>query len=211
PPRPTSTASRARKPCSRRVTRRDCWVAAPWRWRPCTLASHADRVRPVRPGGRMKRNQRIVRFLAALGGVFVAATLLVSATANGSSGKSRERARTPVVMFPAYFFTTLRVTVHHQTLAPECPRSGSFRVFFLNDEPPNFSPLCQRKLLRLTCAAKSGRPMSRRFSDQHSVDVAIENYGKTESAPFYEPMYEALEGAGYGRHPSRRVRGYDAL
>jgi hypothetical protein len=34
----------------------------------------------------------------------------------------------PLVMFPAYFFTTLSITVHHQTVAPECPppaRSGS--------------------------------------------------------------------------------------
>ncbi|HET8873860.1 MAG TPA: hypothetical protein VFM83_09255 [Gaiellaceae bacterium] len=158
----------------------------------------------------MKRNQRIVRFLAALGGVFVAATLLVSPTANGSPGKSRERARTPVVMFPAYFFTTLRVTAHHQTVASECPRSGSFRVFFLNDEPTNFSTLCQMKLLTLRYEANRGKPMSRRFSDQHGVDVAIENYGKTESAPFYEPMYEALEGAGYVRDRDIRVAGYDA-
>jgi lecithin-cholesterol acyltransferase len=143
----------------------------------------------------MQRNQRILRFLAALGGVFVAATLLVSASANGSSGKSRERARTPVVMFPAYFFTTLRVNVHHQTVAPECPRSGSFRVFFLNDEPTSFSTVCQMKLLTLRYDAKRGKPISRRFSDQHGVDVRIENYGNTESAPFYEPMYEAPRGS----------------
>jgi lecithin-cholesterol acyltransferase len=158
----------------------------------------------------MQRNQRILRFLAALGGVFVAATLLVSASANGSSGKSRERARTPVVMFPAYFFTTLRVNVHHQTVAPECPRSGSFRVFFLNDEPTAFSTVCQMKLLTLRYDAKRGKPISRRFSDQHGVDVRIENYGNTESAPFYEPMYEALEGAGYVRDRDIRVAGYDS-
>jgi lecithin-cholesterol acyltransferase len=158
----------------------------------------------------MKRNQRIVRSLAAVGGVFAAATLVVSATANGYSGKSRERARTPVVMFPAYFFTTLRVTAHHQSVAPECPRSGSFRVFFLNNEPTNFSTLCQMKLLTLRYEAKRGKPMSRRFSDQHGVDVAIENYGETESAPFYEPMYQALEGAGYVRDRDIRVAGYDA-
>ncbi len=113
-------------------------------------------------------------------------------------------------MFPAYFFTTLRVTVHNQTVAPDCPRSGSFRVFFLNDEPSAFSKVCQQKLLTLRYDADPGKPMSRRFSDQKGVDVQIENYGKTESAPFYEPLYEALEGGGYVRDRNIRVAGYDS-
>ena len=52
--------------------------------------------------------------------------------------------------------------------------------------------------------------MRLRFSDQRGVDVKIENYGTTESAPFYEPMYEALEGAGYVRDRDIRVAGYDS-
>ena len=52
--------------------------------------------------------------------------------------------------------------------------------------------------------------MRLRFRDQRGVDVQIENYGKTESAPFYEPMYEALEGAGYVRDRDIRVAGYDS-
>ena len=35
-------------------------------------------------------------------------------------------------------------------------------------------------------------------------------YGTTASAPFYEPLYEALEAAGYGRDQNIRVAGYDA-
>lgn len=160
----------------------------------------------------MSRNDRILRILGALTVVCVAAALLVAGAAKGSSEAPAHhgKSRTPVVMFPAYFFTTLRVTVHHQTVAPECPQSGSFRVFFLNDEPTNFSTLCQMKLLTLRYDAKRGKPMSRRFSDQHGVDVRIESYGKTESAPFYEPMYEALEGAGYVRDRDIRVAGYDS-
>jgi lecithin-cholesterol acyltransferase len=152
----------------------------------------------------MKQSQAMVRILA------VAAALFLAATANGSTSAHRKSARTPVVMFPAYFFTTLKVTVHHQTVAPECPSSGSFRVFFLNDEPSEFSTVCQMKLLTLHYDAKRGKPMSRRFSDQRGVEVRIENYGKTESAPFYEPMYEALEGAGYVRDRDIRVAGYDS-
>jgi lysophospholipase-3 len=52
--------------------------------------------------------------------------------------------------------------------------------------------------------------MPQRFRDQRGVDVRIENYGKTESAPFYEPMYEALEEAGYVRDRDIRVAGYDS-
>jgi lecithin-cholesterol acyltransferase len=158
----------------------------------------------------MKRGQGRLRVLGALAGVLVAAALLVAAPASGSLDASRHRVRTPVVMFPAYFFTTLRVTVHHQTVAPECPRSGSFRVFFLNDEPTPFSKVCQMKLLTLRFDANRRKPMRLRFSDQRGVDVRIENYGKTESAPFYEPMYEALEGAGYVRDRNIRVAGYDS-
>jgi lecithin-cholesterol acyltransferase len=113
-------------------------------------------------------------------------------------------------MFPAYFFTTLKITVHHQTVAPECPSSGSFRVFFLNDQPSAFSLVCQQKLLTMRYQANPAKPMPRRFRDQRGVNVRIENYGKTESAPFYEPMYDALEKAGYVRDKDIRVAGYDS-
>jgi lecithin-cholesterol acyltransferase len=114
------------------------------------------------------------------------------------------------VMFPAYFFTTLKVTVHHQTVAPECPSSGSFRVFFLNDEPTAFSLVCQQKLLTMRYQPNPRKPMRQRFRDQRGVDVRIQNYGKTKSAPFYEPMYQALEEAGYVRDRDIRVAGYDS-
>lgn len=158
----------------------------------------------------MRQDQASRRILGTLAGVLVAAAVFVAAPASGSPEPSPGGARTPVVMFPAYFFTTLRITVHHQTVAPECPSSGSFRVFFLNEEPSAFSKVCQQKLLTLRYDDNPAKPMSHRFSDQRGVDVRIENYGKTESAPFYEPMYEALEGAGYIRDRDIRVAGYDS-
>jgi lecithin-cholesterol acyltransferase len=158
----------------------------------------------------MRRNQGSVRIIGALIGTLVASALLVAGPAGGTLGPSHRKTRTPVVMFPAYFFTTLKITVHRQTVAAECPRSGSFRVFFLNDEPSAFSKVCQQKLLTLRYEDKRSKPMSRRFRDQRGVDVRIENYGKTESAPFYEAMYEALESAGYVRDRDIRVAGYDS-
>ena len=143
-------------------------------------------------------------------GIAVATVLCAPATAKASVERHGASARTPVVMFPAYFFTTLKVTVHHQTVAPECPSSGSFRVFFLNDEPSAFSLVCQQKLLTMRYQANPAKPMPQRFRDQRGVNVRIENYGKTKSAPFYEPMYEALEEAGYVRDKDIRVAGYDS-
>ncbi len=138
-----------------------------------------------------------------------AAAAAPSGAAN-RAGPESEASGAPVVMFPAYFFTTLRVTVHNQTVAPECPSSGSFRVFFLNDEPSAFSKVCLQKLLTLRYENNPAKPMRLRFRDQRGVDVQIENYGTTESAPFYEPMYEALESAGYVRDRDIRVAGYDS-
>jgi lysophospholipase-3 len=139
----------------------------------CTHFAASTRGEPTNRAG------RTLRILGTLICVFAVATLFGSSNASGHA-----RARTPVVMFPAYFFTTLKVTVHNQTVAPECPRSGSFRVFFLNDEPTSFSTACQMKLLTLRYERSRGKPMRLRFSDQRGVDVSIENYGKTESAPF---------------------------
>jgi lecithin-cholesterol acyltransferase len=150
------------------------------------------------------------KLLGVLVGMAVAAVLFVPATAKASLERPSASARTPVVMFPAYFFTTLKITVHQQTVAPECPSSGSFRVFYLNHEPSAFSLVCQQKLLTMRYQANPAKPMPQRFRDQRGVDVRIENYGKTESAPFYEPMYEALEEAGYVRDQDIRVAGYDS-
>jgi lecithin-cholesterol acyltransferase len=141
---------------------------------------------------------------AAVAFIAVLVALLAPSAAKAAAS------RTPVVMFPAYFFTTLEVTVHQQSVAPECPRAGSFRVFFLNDEPSDFSPVCQQKLMTLRYQDNPSKPMANRFRDQRGVDVKIQNYGKTESAPFYEPMYEALESNGYVRNKDIRVAGYDS-
>jgi lysophospholipase-3 len=52
--------------------------------------------------------------------------------------------------------------------------------------------------------------MPLRFSNPRGVDVRIHDYGKTESAPLYEPLYTKLESAGYLRNKDIRVAGYDS-
>lgn len=116
-----------------------------------------------------------------------------------------------MVLFPAFHLTKLLVTVRNQAVAPACPRSGTFEDWFLNDHPSTtFSQVCRDKLLTLRYDDNPSKPMPLRFSDNRGVKVDVLGYGKTESAPFYEPMYEALEAAGYVRDQDIRVAGYDA-
>jgi lecithin-cholesterol acyltransferase len=145
------------------------------------------------------------RFRVAVG-LVVSAALLVPVAAGASllSGGGGSGGRTPVVLFPAFHFTKLQVTVENQVVAPECPSSGSFEEWFLNDNPSTtFSQVCQDKLLTL-------RVHRKRFSDQKGVTVRVKDYGSTESAPFYEPIYQALEAVGYVRDRDIRVAGYDS-
>jgi lysophospholipase-3 len=118
---------------------------------------------------------------------------------------------TPVVVFPAYHFTKLVVTVQDQTIAPDCPASGTFEDWFQNDHPSTtFSQVCQDKLLTLRFDPDTSKPMPERFSDQPGVNIQIKDYGTTQSAPFYEALYKRLESAGYVRNQNIRVAGYDA-
>jgi lecithin-cholesterol acyltransferase len=66
----------------------------------------------------------MMKLLGVLIGIAAAAVLFVPSTAKASLERPSASARTPVVMFPAYFFTTLKFTVHQQTVAPECPSSA---------------------------------------------------------------------------------------
>jgi lecithin-cholesterol acyltransferase len=118
---------------------------------------------------------------------------------------------TPVVVFPAFHFTKLKVKVQNQSVAPECPTSGTFEDWFLNDSPSTeFSQVCQDKLLTLVVDPDASNPMPERFANQPGVTVELKNFGKTQSAPFYEPLYAFLEAAGYIRNMNIRVAGYDS-
>jgi lecithin-cholesterol acyltransferase len=138
-----------------------------------------------------------------------AVALLAGMLLPGSAAAAAHR--TPVVLFPAFHFTKLLVTVHDQDAAPGCPHSGTFQDWFLNDHPSSrFSQVCEDTLLTLRYAGRSHRPFAQRFSNQRGVSVRILQYGKTASAPFYEPLYTALEAAGYTRDRDIRVAGYDS-
>ena len=142
----------------------------------------------------------------------LAAGLLAGAVPMAASAAPRAHpGLTPIVLFPAFHFTKLVVSVHDQTVDPACPRSGTFEDWFPRDQPSaSFIQVCQDELLTLRYDPTAHKPMRLRFREQDGVSVSIIDYGKTASAPFYEPMYAALEQAGYTRDRNIRVAGYDA-
>lgn len=154
-------------------------------------------------------------------GALVACLLILlspaSAVGRGSASPASQRAGhattanlTPIVLFPAWHFTRLTVTVKHQRTDPACPASGTFADLVFEDPGPAFSQVCRDELLTLRYDAKAHKPIRLRFSEQPGVTVRIADYGMTESAPGYEDMYQALETAGYTRNVNIRVAGYDA-
>jgi lecithin-cholesterol acyltransferase len=118
--------------------------------------------------------------------------------------------KTPVVLFPGWHGTTLQVTVHGQTVARECPTTGTFENIWFAGPQAGFTQVCQDKLMTLVYYRWPFLPKSRRFSDQPGVTVTIKDYGKTESAPLYEDLYAFLEAHGYKRNVNIRVAGYDS-
>lgn len=139
----------------------------------------------------------------------VVAAIVALAVLPGTAGASSP-GRTPVVLFPAFHLTKLQVTVHNQRTDPKCPRSGRFQDWFRNDQPSAFGQVCQDELETLRYDTNPAKPMPLRFSEQAGVTVEVVDYGRTDSAPFYEPLYKKLESAGYRRDKDIRVAGYDA-
>jgi lecithin-cholesterol acyltransferase len=143
--------------------------------------------------------------------VVVAAVLVLAALPMVASARQKQSGGlTPIVIFPAWHFTRLEVTVRNQQVDPACPSSGAFEDLLFFDPGPPFSQVCRDELLTLRYDTNPNKPMRLRFSEQHGVTVKIADYGLTASAPAYEAMYQALEAAGYTRDRDIRVAGYDA-
>src|SRR5262245_24270640 len=100
------------------------------------------------------------------------------------AGPALADALTPVVVFPGAYTTKIEVTVQNQSVAPECPTSGTFEVWFGNDSPGReFSQVCQDKLLALVLDPDESKPMPARFSNQPGVTVELKDFGETQSVP----------------------------
>ena len=159
----------------------------------------------------MKRFHGSTRLTGTILAVMLVAATVIAPTPHGvSADHSSSDGLTPIVLFPAWHFTRLDVTVHNQRVDPNCPSTGTFEDLVFFDPGPSFSQVCRDELLTLRYDSDSHKAMPRRFSEQRGVKVRIADYGLTSSAPAYEPMYQALEAAGYTRYRSIRVAGYDA-
>jgi lecithin-cholesterol acyltransferase len=143
--------------------------------------------------------------------LLVSLAAAATAVAGSAAATGAQKQLTPVVLFPAFHFTKLEVTVHNQTAAPGCPRSGSFEDWYSDPHPSEaFSQVCRDELLTLRYDANPKLPMPKRFSNQRGVTVKIIDYGQTASAPFYATLYKTLEAAGYTADKNIRIAGYDA-
>jgi lecithin-cholesterol acyltransferase len=136
------------------------------------------------------------------------------AAAQAPQGKPPAPHLTPIVLFPGWGGTRLEVRVRNQSVAPDCPRSGTFEYTFF-PPPSEFCQVCQDKLLTLVYRfpprnTGGSKPDARpQVSEQRGVQVSVDDYGKTESAPVYASLYAFLEQAGYVRNVNIRVAGYD--
>ena len=148
--------------------------------------------------------------MSRAGRVALAAILLVTLMPASAAAKRPAEGPTPIVLVPAWHFTRLTVTVHNQKTDSNCPASGSFEDLVLGDLGTTWSQVCRDELTTLRYDNNPHKPMRLRFSEQPGVTVSIADYGLTASAPAYEPMYQALEAAGYTRNKDIRVAGYDA-
>ena len=117
--------------------------------------------------------------------------LVLSVVISGLPATGIAQTRTPVILFPGYISTKLLVTVENQTVAPDCPASGTFGSWVSSDQSNGFSPACRDKLMTLVYNRQPSVPMAQRFSEQPGVTVTIMDYGKIESCPcpFYEDLY----------------------
>lgn len=131
------------------------------------------------------------------------AALLCAASASAAVG------RTPVVFFPGYGTTVVRVTVRDQTTVKGCPRSGSFEDGIAADVGTTFSQICRDELETATWRRDPHLPFSQRFLLVPGVSLSIPHYGQTASAPIYGGFYNALESAGYTANRDLVVAGYD--
>lgn len=151
--------------------------------------------------------RRVFLTVAIMAGVVAAA---VPARADIHPDQPGNPGHTPVVLFPAFHFTKLLVAVHDQRADPRCPRSGTFQDWYQDNVPSTFSQVCRDELLTLRYDQNPRLPMARRFSEQPGVSVRLLDYGSVASAPFYQPLYAALENAGWVADKDIRVAGYDS-
>jgi lysophospholipase-3 len=132
-----------------------------------------------------------------------------AAVALGSASADAAAPGAPVVFFPGYGTTVLKVTVQSQPAVRGCPRSGTYQDGIPADVGTMFSQACRDKLITPRWKLHARRPFPKRFSLPPGVTVSIPSYGKTASTPVYASLFAALENAGYRAGRDLVVAGYN--
>src|SRR6266545_230231 len=129
-------------------------------------------------------SMRVLRVRVAL--IVAALLLLLPATLRpaGAAAKPAGPGVMPIVLFPAWHFTRLTVTVKHQSTDSNCPRSGTFEDLVFEDPGPAFSQVCRDELMTLRYDGHSHKPMRLRFHEQRAVTWSFPDYGTRATAPF---------------------------
>jgi lecithin-cholesterol acyltransferase len=168
--------------------------------------------------GRREGRQRARRLIGRLGRVSSAipgrvaiATGVALALAAVNAGAAAAAPRTPVVFFPGYGTTILQVTVHDQTTVKGCPASGAYQDGIPANVGTTFSQVCRDELITPRWSRYATLPWSERFSLPPGVKITIPNYSQTSSAPVYNPLFTALENAGYTADRNLVVADYNFL
>ena len=112
-------------------------------------------------------SRRLTGALAAV--AMIVGVVLVPMSA-ASADDDRPGGRTPVVLFPAWHFTRLKVTVHNQRVDPICPRSGTFEDLVYFDPGPDVLAGLPRRAAHAPLRPGSHKPMRLRFSEQPGRD-----------------------------------------
>ena len=95
---------------------------------------------------------RLTRTILAV--TLVAAAVVAPTPQAASAQHDSSDGLTPIVLFPAWHFTRLAVTVHNQHVDPNCPGSGTFEDLVNFDPGPTFSQVCRDELLTLRYDAR---------------------------------------------------------
>jgi lecithin-cholesterol acyltransferase len=154
---------------------------------------------------------RLGRVSSAAPGRVAIATGVALALAAVNAGAAAAAPRTPVVFFPGYGTTILQVTVHDQTTVKGCPASGAYQDGIPANVGTTFSQVCRDELITPRWSRNATLPWSERFSLPPGVKITIPNYSQTSSAPVYNPLFTALENAGYTADRNLVVAGYNFL
>jgi len=98
--------------------------------------------------------------------VVVAAVILAAMPVGVAARPDQPDGPTPIVLFPAWHFTRLQVTVHNQHTDAACPASGQFEDLVFFDPGPPFSQVCRDELLT-PIGLRSLSPQDPRFQPHH--------------------------------------------